>query len=397
MPRESVDGSMDWRFLIRGIVGACCVSAAVAQPEAGPRNALRDLQLGETDALLRIAFVCATPCPVVKRPDGSLILDGVDADIALDLAARSRHVKSIALIAMGRSSRISFDLEAEFGDPEVSRCKADGRAATCLDFTRTDIVLAAAPNGSTAPTTPPPPPRQAAALRAPTELAENTADLPILGAAMTPKPKDWERVAEALAPPTRFGPPAETASDFDEAASEAAPALDSDEATEENVAEKPEALLVQPPTLAAREAEPRVETPAAAAAPAQLASFDPPSPPQSDAPDIPLAAQDILGISVDAVACEEAEATLSADAWALDAMVAIGFCKAAKGDIEAAEADFTRLLEYTPDNYRALVGRALIAATRGERVQAERLFQDALNALPPIDESNRIVDAMAQL
>ena len=54
-------------------------------------------------------------------------------------------------------------------------------------------------------------------------------------------------------------------------------------------------------------------------------------------------------------------------------------------------------LEFTPDNYEALVGRAVIAEQAEERGVARKYYQDALNALPPIEESNRIVEAMAAL
>ena len=88
---------------------------------------------------------------------------------------------------------------------------------------------------------------------------------------------------------------------------------------------------------------------------------------------------------------------LIATPGALDAMIDVGFCKASAGDIEEADRLFTRLLAYTPDNYEALVGRALIAVENGETGDARKYFQDALNALPPIEESDLIVDAMQSL
>ncbi|MEX0644684.1 MAG: hypothetical protein WD076_05195, partial [Parvularculaceae bacterium] len=109
------------------------------------------------------------------------------------------------------------------------------------------------------------------------------------------------------------------------------------------------------------------------------------------------AASAILGRSFSAEECERAEERLRTDAWALEAMVDIGFCTASAGDLEAADGVFVRLLDYTPDNYEALVGRALIAAEAGEKSVARKYFQDALNALPPIAESDRIVAAMTRL
>jgi tetratricopeptide (TPR) repeat protein len=105
-------------------------------------------------------------------------------------------------------------------------------------------------------------------------------------------------------------------------------------------------------------------------------------------------AAEILGKSFDIGACEGAKQRLAADAWALDAMIDYAFCKAADGALEEADADFERLLAYTPDNYEALVGRGLIAIAQGEREGGMEFFQEALNALPPIAESDRIVAAM---
>jgi len=108
-------------------------------------------------------------------------------------------------------------------------------------------------------------------------------------------------------------------------------------------------------------------------------------------------AKTILGKALDVGGCEGAQARLNRDAWALDAMVDVGFCKASSGDLEEADRLFTRLLAYTPDNYEALVGRALIAIEYGEQSDARKYFQDALNALPPIEESDLIVEAMRSL
>jgi hypothetical protein len=113
--------------------------------------------------------------------------------------------------------------------------------------------------------------------------------------------------------------------------------------------------------------------------------------------DIAGEAAEILARRFDAAACASAEARIKADAWALEAMVDVGFCHAVAGRLDEADGVFARLLAYTPDNYEALVGRALVAARRGDRDAAERNFQSALNALPPIAESDRIVEAMQRL
>jgi Tfp pilus assembly protein PilF len=95
--------------------------------------------------------------------------------------------------------------------------------------------------------------------------------------------------------------------------------------------------------------------------------------------------------------CASARATLQSDPWALGAMVDTGLCDAAAGKSEEADATLARILEYTPDNYEAYVGRALIALQAGEKSVARRYFQNALDAPPPMEESTRIVAAMRGL
>ena len=78
-------------------------------------------------------------------------------------------------------------------------------------------------------------------------------------------------------------------------------------------------------------------------------------------------------------------------------MTNVGLCEASAGKVEEGEAILARLLEYTPDNYEAHVGRALIALAAGEKSVARLYFQNALDAPPPIQESTRIVEAMRAL
>jgi tetratricopeptide (TPR) repeat protein len=113
--------------------------------------------------------------------------------------------------------------------------------------------------------------------------------------------------------------------------------------------------------------------------------------------DIGALASTILGKRLGVGECEAARAKLRSDAWALEAMVDVGFCDAIAGKLDEADGVFMRLLAYTPDNYEALVGRGLIASKRGVRADARNFFQQALNALPPMAESDRIEAAMKTL
>ncbi len=110
--------------------------------------------------------------------------------------------------------------------------------------------------------------------------------------------------------------------------------------------------------------------------------------------DVRLDAAQLLGVDLSDDTCLDASRRLQADGWALDAMVDVGFCKAAAGRYAAADEDFRRLLSYTPDNYRALVGRGLIAATTGDDAIAREYLQAALDAAPPLQESRRIAAAI---
>ena len=505
-----------------------------------PKNALRDIQLGETEDLLRIAFICEGACPIIRRPDGALILESVDADLMLDLAARSKHASSLTLEALGRASKIKLESTTPFGPVMVRSCQVGDANATCLDFARSeDNIFVSAPNGgngtyaprvlAAAPSLAPrdeqvsePVPSDvasdAAALLVATEETEDTAEDTAEDIAST------KSATLAFAPLERFGPPPSTensnSADVDlDGSEDVDPAIEAiavaaaEETSEEISAPQTTSqsdgiiagadnpletengqnndqylvadslpALEQPAPLASPDQEQSL-LPAGAAerlAPSQVTgvqtaslptaplqdlnevpAFDIPiSPPslkesvkkvsenrseeqvdnaktetsqtivaptieandlQSDyveelagaasAPsvveqeaepsdgafDLASQAKEILGVQLDGAKCEEASERLEADAWALDAMVDIGFCKAAEGKVDAADEDFSRLLEYTPDNYQALVGRALISAQKGSRQEALGYFQDALNALPPILESNRIVDAMERL
>ncbi|HXI87884.1 MAG TPA: hypothetical protein VNH64_10525, partial [Parvularculaceae bacterium] len=175
--------------------------------------------------------------------------------------------------------------------------------------------------------------------------------------------------------------------------------------------EAPEASLLTFAKLAETE---RLAPPTAASLPARVDDATTPSPigaaerPRiidearaeqllSAKTDFASRAAEILGRTFNAQECAIADGQLKTDAWNLEAMVDVGFCTAIAGDLEKADDLFSRLLAYTPDNYQALVGRALIAAAANEKSVARKYFQDALNASPPIAASGRIVEAMTKL
>ena len=252
----------------------------------------------------------------------------------------------------------SGDLEKTTSTP----CAVGGQAATCLDLYFAD------PTVSSAQAAPDQPKQQASidqAERAKAELAAASSDdAPDAPAAQLAGPSEAPGLRETsaerlhafakLSPPERLAPPE-------------IPILAKIQPIEESI-------TVGTPTL--RQTEPLV-------APVKA--------------DYAARVEILLDKKLSTAYCNNAAATLQADAWALGAMVDMGLCAAARGDVVEGESILSRLLEYTPDNYEALVGRALIAEYAGERGAALRYYQDALDAPPPVEESTRIVEAMALL
>ncbi|MEM9706220.1 MAG: hypothetical protein AAF850_09110, partial [Pseudomonadota bacterium] len=105
----------------------------------------------------------------------------------------------------------------------------------------------------------------------------------------------------------------------------------------------------------------------------------------------------LLGKAFDEERCERAKAQLDRDAWALDAMADVGFCFGADGDLERADRIFARLIDFSPENYEALIGRAIVALEAGEKNVAKRFFQDALEAPAPIAQATRIENELKRL
>ena len=336
------------------IFSALFSALAVLSGGAGAEApALEDVQVGERGDQTRIALICAGACSVTKRNDAEFLLRGANADFVLDLAERSDNVAELTAISAGGGSLLRVVQRREIDYANAKSCSVRGRPAACIDlfFTKTRAG-AAAVRKEPAQAKPTPAP----AAKAPPVLRE-----PRVAAA--PKPSLREGAAErldrfaALTPPERLAPPA------------------------------PVVLAkVQPVEEAVEVHTPSFRSPSIA-----------PLRTSAAASDYAGRVRAILGKDLTAAYCDNAHAVLQADPWALGAMADVGLCAAAQGKAAHAEDVLSRLLEYTPDNYEAHVGRALIAAAAGEKSVARKYFQDALNALPPIAESDRIVEAMAAL
>lgn len=364
-----------FRIVLAGAASAFGLTALAATlPET---QRLDDIQIGEAGAVVRVALLCRGVCDVVPSVDkasiGSFVLRGVSQTLDIDLSGRGGLAERLRLKPIDGGSLLTIEADAGLNSARVIDCKTESGPARCVEFrfdragARTVLAPpAAAPPADLAPRPKPgrrpalspatvsnPPPETPApspGLRGERALVKPADDIPFIGAIVLDQKSPLREGAQdrlvvpGFAPPERLAPP------------RAAPDLAA--------------------TLKERVSAPPKEPGRAFSIAAEMAA--------------------ILNKTADPGTCEGAAARLSADAWALDAMVDLAFCKAAAGRIEDADADFARLLAYTPDNHEALVGRGLIALARGERSRGLDFLQEALNALPPIAESDRIADAMAR-
>ncbi|MCB2113551.1 MAG: hypothetical protein R3C42_07900 [Parvularculaceae bacterium] len=343
------------------LLGASATIAAAAAVGAQTRQALEDVQIGEQGDILRIALICTEECDVKPGAGVDFVIDGVSAALDLDISDRSALARRLKIVARDASSVLSIDAARHVDAARVVACHSDTGLAPCVEY-RFEPARSAkhADSAPPRPNTERPAGKNIAEKKPAWEKPAAREDIPFIGA-MTHAPALPLRDAPAkgviylpeFAPPERLPAPV---------------------AQESLQSFLPDQVDIGRPALLAID---RAETIGAGA------GFD-----------IKREASDILGKSFDVGSCEGAKAKLLADAWALNAMIDLAYCKAADGRLDEADADFARLLEYTPDNYEALVGRGMIAIAEGDRELGLAYYQDALNALPPIAESDRIVEAM---
>lgn len=361
------------RIVLVAAASAFGLSAIAASlPE---KQRLEDIQIGEAGAVLRVALLCRGKCDVAPSVDsetiGSFVLRGVEEDLDIDLSGRGGLAERLRLKPIAGGSLLTVEADAGLNSARVIDCRTESGPARCVEF-RFDRTIA---RTATAP---------------PAAVDPATAD-------PTPRPKPVRR--PATMPTTVSAPPAATPGLRSEAPAE--PKADAIPFIGALVIEEKSALrdgaqdrLILPDFAPPERLSPPRPSPEIATTLKERVSAPAQKPAQAFS--IAQEMKAILGKNADIGTCEGAAARLSADAWALDAMVEVAFCKAAAGRVEDADADFARLLAYTPDNHEALVGRGLIALSRGERVRGLDFLQEALNALPPIAESDRIAEAMSR-
>ncbi|GJL95094.1 MAG: hypothetical protein DHS20C05_14990 [Hyphococcus sp.] len=321
-----------------------------------PRFSVKDVQIGERGNQTRIAVLCGGPCEIKKTTGGEFFLGGVEASFELDLSSRSDRLQTLFAEQAGAGAMLSVKTNATVEYANVKNCTVGGMQAACVDLffaepIKTAGVTATSVQAREIKTPPVPSPARTREVLKPTPVVQQaSATKPSLREGAPERFKTFAR----LAAPERLEPPVG-------------------------------AILakVQPieKTVEVRTPSVRVSEPLA---------------PQIEE-DFGVRINAILGKELTSAYCNNAEATLQADAWAMGAMVDVGLCAGARGDAAAAEEILARLLQYTPDNYEAYVGRALIAEQAGEKGVARKYYQDALNAPPPIEESSRIVEALTAL
>ncbi|MBI1366099.1 MAG: hypothetical protein GC153_09120 [Alphaproteobacteria bacterium] len=349
------------------------IAFAAAHAAAGgvtaERNRLEDVQVGAAGRLLRVALICRNDCHVLARAGGEFYLQGVEAALSVDISDRTTLASGLDFSIADGGTILRIKAAHTPQKASVKPCRIDGARASCIDleFSGPDAAR----------------PQTIAAARAPGQ-AEKTPSQP----KTPPLGGRGEAIEKPVAP----------AGKEPSLAQSAPPALrEAPDATLLTFARFAPPERLAPPTASstARGSGP----PPASAAAGRPSIIDKTRAEQllGEKFDFAAKATDILGRSFDSGECAAAKSQLAADAWNLEAMVDVGFCAAIAGDLEKADDLFARLLAYTPDNYEALVGRALIAAKAGEKSVARKYFQDALNAAPPIAASGRIVEAMTGL
>ena len=364
-----------WTF-----TAACMATVALSAPPPGQE--VEDVQIGERNNQTRIALLCTEACSLTKRGDDVFLLHGANADFSLDLSERSQNVFELVAVSAGGGSLIRVTPNYAIEHANTKNCNVGGRAAACIDlFFDLPTELSVKPVVEK----PSPPAREASA--PPQPLREAPAQEP----KPKPKPKQIAQKPALKEPEPQKSAPEQIT-------------------PEKTVIAKPSLREGAPErmTVFARLTPPERLTPPSGAVLAKVQPIERTvdirkpairtdeviEPPRFDyAERVAI----LLKKNLSSAYCNNAEATLQADAWAMGAMVDAGLCAAARGDLAEADAMLARILEFTPDNYEALVGRALIAVQANEKSVARKYFQDALNALPPIDESKRIVAEMASL
>lgn len=345
-------------------------------PDARGENRLQDLQYGEREQYARIVLICRTPCAVNERKSGFYIKELAES-FSIDLSGRSQHADAIRYKGDVDGGMLTIVTDRKILRSNVKACPREAATATCIDL---EFAPRALPAGS-----------------APQTVSQTPSQAPGRAADRSEAGRKTPAESTAFATPLRDLEPKSPARRL--------AATDPQDEPEPNpvflnsrkrrLAAAEEAIAAGPPA-----AGQTAEIVPASASPGLLATGVSLNP---DAAATLLErisfrekAEQTLGLSIDQNQCALADARLLADAWAMDALTTVGFCKGAEGDFEAAETAFKRLTGLDRDNFEAWVGRALVAESAGENSGARIFYENALAASPPQKVRNQIEEILSR-
>ncbi len=343
-------------------------------PNANASNRLQDLQYGERDLYARIVLICRTPCAVEERKAGFYI-DELEESFSIDLTGRSQNADAIRYNGGVDGGMLTISTDRKILRSNVKTCPREAETATCIDLEFAPRVLPA--------------------VSAPRTVSQTPSQAPGREDDSSGEGSQKSAAGIAFATPLR---------DLDRksAARQVATAGPEDEPEPNPVflnSRKPQlaaaAGAIEPGAPALREPGEIVPVSASPSLLATGISLN------TEAASTLLErisfrekAEQTLGLSIDQNQCALADARLLADAWAMDALTTVGFCKGAAGDFEEAETAFKRLTGLDRENFEAWVGRALVAESAGENSGARIFYENALEASPPQKVRNQIEEML---
>ncbi|MEL7019444.1 MAG: hypothetical protein AAGL18_12035 [Pseudomonadota bacterium] len=401
---------------------AICTASSAAITQTGqdsrtdanrPANRLQDVQIGEKDQVTRVALICLRPCPVTQQGEQFLVA-GLSETATLAIDGTSKNARALVFTpiknpkgAAGEpGSLLSIASEKALLRTHIGACTASGAPATCLDleFSRKpyarDNTVSRAVRQTTKPIGPTPSDdkiNQASAVALATGSGQRVSAPGI--ASPSEAGSSRSLASSPTAPPPTAPPPTAPLPAAPSLAPRSSPQRIALAATLRNPASPLRLTPLRPTSQAAKpqaSGNTPVVTTAAPTSPGTVLR-----PVETDRVlarvDFRAFAETVLNTQFDRDRCDGAQKTLDADAWALGSMGVVGFCQAAAGQFSEAEDIFKRLLTLQPENYEALVGRALIAGVAGETGVALKFLNEALALNPPNALAKRIEGVVAAL
>lgn len=344
-------------------------------------NRLQDIQIGEKGAFTRIAVFCRTDCQITTRSDGFFIAD-IQDNLSINLKKISNNAQKITMIPTDNGSLLSIKSQNTALRSSVSTCRMQNISAKCIDleFSAAPIERLAQPAPAISTTRAIKTKRNNAKTAIKPSSTALTNDVPITK-------HDLElRNPDSAGTQSKAGPSITVAN------ANSTPQTSKQSETLGNIrpgTQNPALIAVKSPiNTPSKQKELQLRSPVLRSVETKkiLTRIE-----------FRQEAENIINTRFDLNTCNNAQKELQADAWALDAMADIGFCKGAEGKFAEAETIFKRLLTLDQNNTNANIGRALIARTSGEESIAKRFFQDALATSPENSVKLRLSNILSGL